>query len=146
MATESSKSAHQQQWDYNISTGFFSLKASPSLCISVVPGCPAHTTGCVFLAECDQCQNSHGCATAFDFSPAKASPGGKADYIKMRKGGLCFEIDGHDAFQLSPLGVWACGGAFDQPNEWWNYDSEMGHLVSVQPSSSPGLFVATSCT
>ena len=58
----------------------------------------------------------------------------------------CFEIDGHDSFQLAPLGVWECGGEFDEPNEWWKFDPIMGHIASMQTGPSAGPFVVTACS
>ena len=32
-------------------------------------------------------------------------------------------------------------------NEWWKYDSVMGHLTSMQPGTNPNSpFVATACS
>lgn len=149
MANEAAKLAHQQQWNYNVSTGFFALRATPSLCISVQAGCPHHETGCVTLAGCSQCQNGHNCPTAFDFEAAPASPSSHHLVVRSQQPGAgnCLEIDAHDNFQLSPLGIWSCEGAFDQANEWWKYDSIMGHLISMQPSADPSSpFVATACS
>ena len=128
-----------------ISIGHIALRANPALCLAVVPGCPDHTTsGCVALGECNQSQPPWG-ATAFDMEPAPKSPG--AQHIVTRADKLCLEIDAHDAYQLSPLGVWSCGGVFDQANEWWVYDAVMGHVVSKQASTTPGVpFVMTACT
>ena len=133
----------QQQWDYNTTDGLISLRSDPSLCLSVAPGCPHHLAGCVALAECGQSQPPYG-ATSFDFLPASKSPG--ANHIITRSDKLCLEIDSHDAFQFAPLGVWDCAGAYDQANEWWRYEPAMGHLTSVQSSSTPGAFIVTACT
>jgi hypothetical protein len=63
-----------------------------------------------------------------------------------RQDSKCLEIDAHDAFEGSPIGVWDCGGAFEQSNEWWKYDATMGHLASEQQGDAPGDFVVTVCT
>ena len=48
--------------------------------------------------------------------------------------------------QGAPLGVWQCGGAFEQANEWWIFDPVMGHLISEQQGDKEGPFVASVCT
>ena len=53
-------------------------------------------------------------------------------------GNQCLEIDGHDSYPLSPLGVWSCGGEFQQANEWWKLEPIMGHLLSMQSGGQPG--------
>ena len=141
MVTENPKYAHQQQWTHNTTTGLIALRSDPSLCISVRPGCPDHTTGCVFLSECSQAQPPYG-ATGFD---TKQVSGGHTNFVS-RQDSKCLEIDGHDNFEGAPLGVWACGGEYEQANEWWKYDEQMGHLASEQAGAQPGPFVATVCT
>jgi len=104
MVAEAPKLAHQQQWlrkPAHGASGSFSLalKAIPTLCLTVAPGCPNPSAGCLSV---QQCAASAAAAQTFTFHADPTKPG--AHTIRTADG-KCLDIFSHGLIDGAALEV-----------------------------------------